>query len=83
MLSNPSQSSADGVPATASHASAPPEHCIVPSTEHSPIPAAHAAPPSGLPSSTILLQLLSNPSQSSADGVPATALQDSVPPEHS
>src|SRR5882724_7139843 len=66
-LSAPSQTSADGF-TFRTQATAPATHACVPAAQTPGWPVPHAAPPPGFPSSGLPLQLLSRPSQISADG---------------
>ena len=63
--------------------SVPPLHTLVPLVTQVPVPPdVQAAPPPGLPSSMLPLQLSSTPLQVSAVGEPAATLQAVLVPEH-
>src|SRR5439155_978974 len=79
-LSMPSQTSALGVTLRL-HAIAPPMHAVVPAAQTPGRPVLHEAPPPGLPSSVLPLQLLSRPSQTSGLGA-TLRLQITAPAVH-
>jgi hypothetical protein len=78
LLSTPSQTSADGAPGAQVSTRAPPVQTSSPVAAQAPVPQLVGV--GAMPSSTEPSQLLSTPSQTSADGAPGAQVSTSAPP---